>query len=705
MSRMQFSSGGMLGLGWSRVGILLGVCAAIIAFYAQAMPATSRYLWGPPTDEYYNRLVAGFRAGQLNLAMEVEPGFAALPDPYDPAANASFRALHKGGPRVHDLSYYRGRFYLYFGITPTLILFWPVTALSGHLVSHATAVLVFVSIGFLAYTAFLVACWRRYFSDVPFVVSLLGVTALGLLSTVPFLLQRPAIWEVPVSCAFAMSGVTLLLLWRALHNESHAAGWTALASLAYGLAIGARPSLVFGAIVLLAPALSTWATRAPGDARRRYVACLKLAVAAILPVGLVGAGLLWYNYARFGNALEFGQTYQLAGDRQDTVQHFGFGYFWFNFRMYFLQPAGWKTIFPFVQQAQLPPLPPGHGAVEPPWGVLTNMPFLLLAFASPLAWKGRTGSARALLPWVAAVPLTWFVFSTGLMCLFYGMALRYQMEFVPSLALLASIGLFGLERATKDAAWRRHVFRCGWILLWVVSIAFSVFATIMVHALMLFSVGEDLRANDSPTIAIPLLESALRLKPDLIDARNSLISAYGATRDFKAARTHFEQLLRDDPAEGPRYADWFTDQLIADGRTEEALLALESGVRLLPNSALLHNKLGLLLHGMARSTEAIPHFERAVQLDPRMPQAASNLGAALAQIGKLEDAAHWLEQAIKLDPRDARAHLFLGQVCVQRGQLDAAESHYEQALQIDPGLEIARDNLLVLRTERQRLRR
>ena len=39
-------------------------------------------------DTYYNLLVQGFRAGQLNLKKEVPPGLAQLADPYDPTANA-----------------------------------------------------------------------------------------------------------------------------------------------------------------------------------------------------------------------------------------------------------------------------------------------------------------------------------------------------------------------------------------------------------------------------------------------------------------------------------------------------------------------------------------------------------------------------------------------------------------------------------------
>ena len=63
-------------------------------------------------DSYYNLLVQGFRDGQLNMKREAPPGLARLADPYDPAVNAAYIV------EVGDMSYYKGKLYLYFGVTP-----------------------------------------------------------------------------------------------------------------------------------------------------------------------------------------------------------------------------------------------------------------------------------------------------------------------------------------------------------------------------------------------------------------------------------------------------------------------------------------------------------------------------------------------------------------------------------------------------------
>ena len=87
--------------------------------------------------------------------------------------------------------------------------------------------------------------------------------------------------------------------------------WLAAASLAYGLALGARPSLLFGAVILLVPVAQAWREKRP---------VWPLLLAAGGPIVVIGLGLMVYNALRFDNPLEFGQRYQLPHDRAPTVQ-------------------------------------------------------------------------------------------------------------------------------------------------------------------------------------------------------------------------------------------------------------------------------------------------------------------------------------------------------------------------------------------------
>ncbi|MGO9243639.1 MAG: hypothetical protein ACLQDC_02575, partial [Verrucomicrobiia bacterium] len=139
------------------------VCAVVVGVYAYtahegAVTQVSLYAAG----SYYNLLVQGFRAGQLNLKKEAPPELAQLADPYTPTP------LRPNG--VMDLSYYRGKLYLYFGVTPAVVLFWPYVALTGHYLFYRQAVTIFCAVGFLASMGILVGLWRRHFAEVSIAV-------------------------------------------------------------------------------------------------------------------------------------------------------------------------------------------------------------------------------------------------------------------------------------------------------------------------------------------------------------------------------------------------------------------------------------------------------------------------------------------------------------------------------------------------------
>ena len=89
---------------------------------------------------------------------------------------------------LHDLSYYKGKLYLYFGVTPALVLFWPYVALTGHYLLHKDAVVIFFSVGFLAGAGLLCAVWRRYFKETGLGVVAAGTLALGLANFAPAIL-------------------------------------------------------------------------------------------------------------------------------------------------------------------------------------------------------------------------------------------------------------------------------------------------------------------------------------------------------------------------------------------------------------------------------------------------------------------------------------------------------------------------------------
>jgi tetratricopeptide (TPR) repeat protein len=513
-------------------GMLAAVCALVFVVYVYVAHSGLPVSWGPgAADDYYNLLVQGFHAGQLSLKIDVPPGLAQLADPYDRKANAAYGLL--------DLSYYKGRLYLYFGVTPALVLFWPYAAVTGDYLSQTGATLVFCVVGFLMGAGLLCALWRRYFADVSVWVVATGMLALGLANGAPLLLAWCYVWEVPISCGYALTMLALAAIWKALHGaDRRGCWWLTAGSLAYGLALGARPSLLFGSVILLVPMLA---------ARRKLRDVGVALVAGIGPIMVIGLGLMAYNWLRFDRPLEFGVRYQLAGDRELTRQFFSLRFLWFNFRAYFLGMAQWSGRFPFVHGVNLPTPPAGHGRVEHPFGILTNIPVVWLALAAPLALRGRSGNARPLLGGFLTVVAVMFGIVTLTLGSFYYVAGRYQVEFLPALVLLAVAGILSLERILAGQPLRRCGARVFWGLLLAFSVAFSVLASVGRCAQGHYYLGMSLQRVGRVQEAIGQYEQAVLINPNYAEAHyNEGVALEQAGRTQEAIE-HYEQALRIKP--------------------------------------------------------------------------------------------------------------------------------------------------------------
>lgn len=637
---------------WMPRGILTAVCVAIVGGFGY-VARLGGVEWSKlnAADAYYNLLVQGFRAGQLSLDKEVPPGLARLADPYDPVANHTYRLLPY---RLMDLSYYKSRLYLYFGVTPALLLYWPFLMVTGRYVFDRQAVTIFCSMGFLASVGLLYALWRRYFAAVNGAVVTVCAVALGLATGVPVLLPRSEIYEVAISCGYMLGMLTLVGIWCALHEPERRRGWLATASVAYGLAVGARPSLLFGAVILLVPVAQSWRERRPIGG---------VVAAAVGPITLIGLGLMGYNFLRFGSPFDFGFRYQLGGNRQFTQALFRLRYLWFNFRVYFLEPVRWTAPFPFVHGIRMPPVPSGYLGASDPVGILPDVPVVWLALAAPLAWRNRPGGEGSVLRWFVVAVALLVGISALTVGLFGSAAVRYEVDFLPAFVLLAVIGILGLERALADQPVRRCAVRWGWGLLLGFSVVFNLLMSAESWGFGGCALGTVLVEEGHMSEGIEVLQRALRLIPDYADGQQELGHA-----------------------------------LLLDGQVEEAVGHCERALRLIPpDRVLVHNDLALALVRLGQVPEAIEHWEEALRIRPDDAEMHNNLGNALLLLNKLPEAIRQYEEAVRLRPDFAEGQYNLGNALEQADKADEAMGHYEEAVRLQPGFAQAQEALARLR--------
>ena len=540
--------------------------------------------------------------------------------------------------------------------------------------------------------ALLWSVWRRYFEKVSIGIVIAGILVLGLANFAPMILPASDVFEVAISCGCACTMAALMLIWRAMHAGAERVWWLAAASLAYGLALGARPSLLFGAIFLLIPVAMMW--REEPVTQRPKLRSLMLA--AVLPITIIGLGLLIYNYVRFDNPMEFGQCYQLpAGPRQQ----FSPAYFWFNFRVCFLEPAIWTACFPFVHNIVAPPPPKGSGGVFSAFGLLSNSPIVWLALAAPLVWGKRVGIGRSVLfPfWVALLLI--FLASAMILCLHDSIVLRYEVEFSIALLFLAVLGIISLEQALASQRLWLFAARCCWGSLLVFSVLFNLLGMFDKYLEYYVVRGTVLLKKGHIEEAIVNFEKGFKLQRDNWLGRANVGSALLAHGSLSKATEYLEQAVRIKP-------DYFEAQhhlgvaLFQQGKLSEAKMHLEQALKLKPKHAEAQNNLGVVLFSLGNTTDAIQHLEQSLKLDPLNVRARENLEKITLELvdqfatqDRWNEAISKLERLLQIYPDSALAHENLGVVLCRTGRFAEAVKVYQKALALNPKLLTALNNL------------
>lgn len=424
-----------------------GVIAAVVAIlgYYAWVPAYAPEL--VTSRDYYPSMARAFLAGKLDLGREATCArLAKLADPYDPVANRLIREEET----IHDLSYFRGRLYMYFGPTPALLAYVPWRLITGTDLNPYAAGLVFAGIGFLANAWLVLSLLQATSPGLPPWVRAGLILVLGFATGCPLVLRRQEVYEVVILCAYALASLSLAALWRYVRGDSRR--WLAASAGLLGLALGARPNLLFLGGCLLAAVAYREAGAADGGRGRRFARALwpAAAILATLLLALVG-----YNYARFGNPFEFGVQYQLAGARIHGMSLFTAKAVPFNLLAYFFCAPHLADHFPFI-------LPRGIDPIElAPGGVFTykiegvaGIGFLApIGVFALLAWlRGARGG-------FAAMPAGHMLVICGgamlavlsVHLVMAAAAMRYVLDFTPWLMIPAMVGV-GL-------AWRDRAAR------------------------------------------------------------------------------------------------------------------------------------------------------------------------------------------------------------------------------------------------------
>ncbi len=334
------------------------------------------YETGGENAQQYAELARAFAKGQLYLDEEPPEWLKAMDDPYDKGARDEAQK-ETGEPYLFDVAYHDGHYYVYFGVVPVLLFYLPFYLLTGLNFPTAIGVLVAALAFVLGCSALLDRFARYHFKSVSLGLYLLLQVPLVFCCGILYLVKFPTFYSLPIMCGLAFS-VWGLYCWMRGRLSRHACAWYFAGSLCMALVAGCRPQLL--ALSLLAFPLFWRAylteRRLFTPAGAREFACL------VAPYVIVAAGIMGYNYARFGSVTDFGANYNLTVNDM-TKRGMNVGRLAPAFFSYFLQPPCVTGAFPYLQPEPFDTTYMGQTIREVTFGgIFACLPVLwVLAFA------------------------------------------------------------------------------------------------------------------------------------------------------------------------------------------------------------------------------------------------------------------------------------------------------------------------------------
>jgi len=255
---------------------------------------------------------------------------------------------------------------------------------------------------------------------------------------------------------------------------------------------------------------------------------------------------------------------------------------------------------------------------------------LVLAALTTMAWRLRASQPYLLVGWL------WFI---GTLVPVIGLvqigtqALADRYTYVPYIGLFVVIAWGG-----RAFALRRHV---GPVLLRVVSAA-------IVVALGAVAFAQTRTWANSESMWL----RAVTVTTGNTWAHNSLGVIYGNRGDTEAALPHFREALRLNPdlSEARNIYANLGHALIVQGKVAEALPNLLRAKELNPERADVCNELGLAYFGLDRKEEALAAWREAVRINPQFEAAYFTMGIVLAGDHRVDEARHAFLEVLRINP-------------------------------------------------------
>lgn len=269
--------------------------------------------------------------------------------------------------------------------------------------------------------------------------------------------------------------------------------------------------------------------------------------------------------------------------------------------------------------------------------------------------------------------------------------------------LVGSLIIGGIISLLKNHKGRLVFFGFFWffIALLPVSGIYPIKAYLAEHWLYLPSVGFYLLVAGG--LSFLLRNRKIRTAAALASA--GIILFYGAmtvaqNNYFRDPLTFYERTLRYSP-DSARLHNNLGIKYFASGRIKEGMAQFEKAIELDPAYPDAYNNLGHACFTLERYDEALALFRKAIAINPQYADAYNNLGVLYNRLGKENEGLTFFKKAVALDPHDVDLIFNLGLAGYRLGKKTEAAASFRRVLQYNSSHAPAHHNLARIYAEEQ----
>lgn len=419
---------------------MLGLMVLSVCFSVHMLPAQDgdimRGLWKGQTMEQatsdfrnpYPHLMESFAAGQFSLLEKPSEELLSLDNPYD-------RTQRKDVDCLWDYALYNDEYYVYFGLAPLLLVYYPFYWLTGLVPSMSLCSLLLALIAIPLLFSAVVAFARKYCRRVHLFLLVLACCAAAYTSCGPFLSMDGSRYNNATLANIAVMAGAISFGLRAVMQKKRGRRIACflLCGIFFALQAMARATTLLITTACLAPAFVgvLYEKKSSLSSKVRDASCFL--IPALIGVGFV----MYYNYARFGSVAEFGATHQLTTN-DIHYNSFQLSHLPLAIVHFFFDLPQIAFPFPYVKMGHLLINTTGKFLFrEDSIGVLAWPLLWSLFLIVPAQRRRQDGICRTERVCACVLPLA-TAFGLMLFTFFYaGISLRYTHDFLPILSIIS----------------------------------------------------------------------------------------------------------------------------------------------------------------------------------------------------------------------------------------------------------------------------